>query len=642
MISAGSGQRVSATYRSHSLAHQSPTWAVRLLLGCLAVFLLLTPAASRQLTAIRVSAGEDLQAAINSARPGTTVLLAAGAHFSGNFVLPARAEAQSFITIRTDGPGLPAEGARTAPAHSGRLAVIQSPNGSPALRTATGAHHWRLENLEFRANRDGRGDIIALGDASQRTREEAAHTLVLDRLYIVGDPEFGQKRAIALNSGATEIRNCYIAGIRGVGMDTQAIGGWNGPGPYVIENNYLEAAGENVMFGGGVPSISGLVPEGITIRRNALSKPVTWRSPIVQAPERLLTKAIRTGGSLGPGAYIYSVVSEKPSGQGTTAVSVPSTPSEVTLGETTSASVSLEWQGVPGASGYRVYRTGPGGSVMWRASDTRFTDTGAAGKPGNPPKRATVWAVKNLFELKNARNVVFEGNVLENNWLAAQNGFGILFQASADNGRVPWATVDNITIANNVIRHVSGGVNIVGQRSENTRVRNVRIVNNLFEDVSREPWGGSGDFLMISGGAQNVTVEQNTVLHTGRVITAYGGSRAPKYIERFVFRNNLLRHNEYGVKGDATGTGEATLARYFPDAVFEGNVLAGGKPSLYPKGNHFPSLSEFDALFEAGGSYRRRRTTAFSEAGADISAIEAATSRTIAPDARATLPRNKD
>ena len=30
--------------------------------------------------------------------------------------------------------------------------------------------------------------------------------------------------------------------------------GWNGPGPFLIENNYLEAAGENIMFGGNDPS----------------------------------------------------------------------------------------------------------------------------------------------------------------------------------------------------------------------------------------------------------------------------------------------------------------------------------------------------------------------------------------------------
>jgi hypothetical protein len=44
-------------------------------------------------------------------------------------------------------------------------------------------------------------------------------------------------------------------------------------GPYKIENNFLEAAGEVVMFGGGTASS---VPQDIEIRRNHLLRPLTW------------------------------------------------------------------------------------------------------------------------------------------------------------------------------------------------------------------------------------------------------------------------------------------------------------------------------------------------------------------------------
>jgi hypothetical protein len=616
-----------------------------LLLGSLAVFLLLTPAASRQLTAIRVADGGDLQKAINTARPGQTILLAAGARFAGNFVLPAIAGAETFITIRTDGATLPREGVRTGPEYAGQLAVIQSPNNEAALRTAPGAHHWRLENLEFRANADGNGNIIELGSDSQRTREDAGRALVLDRLLITGDSEAGQKRAIALNSGDTEIRNCYIAGIRGVGMDTQAIAGWAGPGPYLIENNYLEAAGENLMFGGNDPAIPDLVPEGITIRRNVLSKPESWRDPIVSPPAGLKGTASSAGGTLAGGTYIYSVVSEKPSGQGIAAVSRSSTPVTVSLDSTTTGSVALEWSPVKGATAYRVYRSGEGGSLMWRSAAARFTDTGTGGTSGTPPERATVWTVKNLFELKNARNVVFEGNLLERNWLAAQAGYAILMQPANSNRTAPWTTVENVRIANNIVRHVAGAVNILGidQKRDSRHARRITIANNLFDDVSRERWGGRGDFLLIGGGAQEIVVERNTVFHTGRVIAAYGGAKAPKYMERFVFRNNLLRHNEYGVKGDGVSTGQATLEKYFPGAVFEGNVLAGGNRTLYPRGNHFPSLTEFEALFFGGGNYRLRPGAAVQGVGADIAAIEAATGlSTIGRASKATLRENRD
>jgi hypothetical protein len=89
----------------------------------------------------------------------------------------------------------------------------------------------------------------------------------------------GQKRAIALNASGVTISNSHISGIAAVGQDSQAIGGWNGPGAYVIENNFIEAAGENILFGGADPSILELTPTDITIRRNTISKPLAWRQP---------------------------------------------------------------------------------------------------------------------------------------------------------------------------------------------------------------------------------------------------------------------------------------------------------------------------------------------------------------------------
>src|SRR5690606_23447694 len=62
-----------------------------------------------------------------------------------------------------------------------------------------------------------------------------------------------------------------------VGNDSQAIAGWNGPGPFKIVNNYLEGAGENIMFGGATPRIEGLVPADIVIRGNHFHKPLRWR-----------------------------------------------------------------------------------------------------------------------------------------------------------------------------------------------------------------------------------------------------------------------------------------------------------------------------------------------------------------------------
>jgi hypothetical protein len=119
---------------------------------------------------------------------------------------------------------------------------------------------------------------VQLGDGSsaQDTLDAVPHDLILDRVYIHGDWTFGQKRGISLNSAATTIVNSYIANIWADQQDSQAIAGWNGPGPFTISNNYLEAAGENFMLGGSDPSIPNLTPSDITFTQNYLSKPLEW------------------------------------------------------------------------------------------------------------------------------------------------------------------------------------------------------------------------------------------------------------------------------------------------------------------------------------------------------------------------------
>jgi hypothetical protein len=229
---------------------------------------------------VTVHAGDNLQAAIDAAQPGDTLLLDAGATFTGNFLLPAKS-GSSFVTIRSAAPdaSLPGATSRINPSYSALLPKLVSPNSLPALATEAGAHHYKLVALEFPANPLGYYDMLDLGDGSslQNTLASVPHDLVLDRLYMHGSPTLGQKRAIGLNSASTTIENCYISEIKAVGQDSQGIAGWNGPGPYAIVNNYIEAAAENILFGGADPSIPNLIPSNITITGNYFTKQVAWR-----------------------------------------------------------------------------------------------------------------------------------------------------------------------------------------------------------------------------------------------------------------------------------------------------------------------------------------------------------------------------
>jgi hypothetical protein len=227
---------------------------------------------------IAVKAGGDLQAALNSAKPGDVITLQAGATFTGNFTLPAK-NATTYITIRSSAADsvFPASTGRIAPSHAASLPKIVGAGTGPALKTAAKGNYWRLQFLEIVANTTGTGDIIQFGRSSETIAANQAHHLIVDRVYIHGRKDKGAKRGIALNSGDTSIRGSWFENIKSTTQDAQALCGWNGPGPFLIENNYLSASSENVMFGGADPAIPNLVPSDIQILRNTFTKDLTWR-----------------------------------------------------------------------------------------------------------------------------------------------------------------------------------------------------------------------------------------------------------------------------------------------------------------------------------------------------------------------------
>ena len=482
-----------------------------------AVCLAAGAAASAEAATLTVSSGGSLQAALNAAKPGDTIVLQAGATFTGNYVLPVKT-GTSYITVRSSllAPGA---GVRVTPTSAAPLAKIKAAGTLPAIRTAAGAHHWRLQLLEIIGNDAGVGEVVRLGTGAETTTSSHPRLITIERAYIHGHPTRGAKRGVALNSGNTTIRDSWVSDIQLVGAETQAIAGWNGTGPYRIENNHLSAAGVNLMFGGSDPKIANLVPSDITIRRNRFTKNLKWR----------------------------------------TATSRP--------------------------------------------------------------------VVKNLLQLKNARRVVIEGNRFEYSWAQDQKGYAMML-TPWNNGAAPWTAVHDIDVRFNRFDHVGGGIVITGRHSAGSATTaRVVIENNLLTDVSKANWGGSGAFIVSGSGATDVVVDHNTIIHDGPVVNGNGSGNV-----RFVYTNNMSRHNTYGIYGDGYGAGFQSINIYFKGAVIRRNVLAGGTASKYPADNFFPPTAEFLGNFvnPSGGNYRlgvspyNNAGTDGKDIGADIDAIEAA------------------
>lgn len=231
-------------------------------------------------TTIQVPAGANLQQALNNALPGDEIVLAAGATYIGNFTLPVKS-GSGWILVRTAGT-VPPLGTRLTPRTAGGVARIFTNNSLPALRTAGATRGWRFVGIEFGVTSaiTSMTAIVSLGDGSyvQNTLAKAPRDLIFDRVWVHGHPTLNLRRCIALNSAATAVISSTISECHDRGYDSQAIWGWNGPGPFLIENNYLEGSGENVGFGGATPAIPNLVPSDIVIRRNHIAKPDTWKT----------------------------------------------------------------------------------------------------------------------------------------------------------------------------------------------------------------------------------------------------------------------------------------------------------------------------------------------------------------------------
>lgn len=475
--------------------------------------------------------GSDLQAILNAAQPGDEIVLEAGQSYRGNYILP-RKEGRGWITLRSTAMGrLPTEGVRVRPDSTDAMPKLIATNELPALAAAPGAGFYRVIGIEF-APADGvplNLGLVALG-GEQTKLAETPHNFILDRVFIHGQPHAALKRGVALNSSATVIANSWISDCHVEGQDAQAIGGWNGPGPYKIINNYLEGSGENVMFGGADPAIPDLIPSDIEIRGNHLFKPLTWR------------------------------------------------------------------QGETNFSGHK-------------------------------------WTVKNLLELKNARRVLIEGNVLEYSWAHGQVGFAILLTPRNQNGRAPWCTVEDVVFRNNIVRHCSSGISILAEDDNHRSETAKRLLfrNNLFEDINPGRFGGDGRMVqLLSPGRPmaELVMDHNTMLHGGRGNTFICLDGKGKVVQGFVFRDNIVTRGQYGIHS-SQGMGQAGLQAYSDGYELARNLIIGaGDARGFPEGNRLVrSIDEVGFLNSSAGDYRLKPESPFRGpvVGADMDAIAKAT-----------------
>jgi hypothetical protein len=207
-----------------------------------------------------VSTAAELHAALRT--PGVYTL--APGTYVGNFVA-----AVDGVTII--GAALP--DARVTPdATAGYKLIPQDPGGA-TLRIS--ASHIRVTGVWIGQGKPGR-TVVEIGSADVADPLLQPDDVTLDRVEIVAG-ELGGLRGIAAHTRAFTLTRSRVVNFWWQNQESQAFLACNGPGPYTITDNHLQASGENVMWGGGSIRSAAMVPGNVLLKGNLIDKPMEWR-----------------------------------------------------------------------------------------------------------------------------------------------------------------------------------------------------------------------------------------------------------------------------------------------------------------------------------------------------------------------------
>ena len=370
----------------------------------------------------------------------------------------------------------------------------------------------------------------------------------------------------------------------------------------------------------------GVMMTGVTFANNYCTKPLKWLLPILDqgvkdsaTPNNPVATASTSGGTLAAGTYTYYVQAYTSNGYtGNSEFGTATQAVSATLSGT--GQITINWQPPTDASkvtNYRIYARGATPTMFFTVpvGTNTFTDTGTTGTATTSVTKPSYWQIKNLFEIKAASNVTVTGNIFENHWAGSDNGYAMWIKSTNQGSACEFCGSRDIVIEKNIFRHVDGWLEIQGiEYTTGNKVdmppplTNVTARNNLIFDsgaqwaLSKGGTVGSVYATQISSyppatgfpGSVNIQIYHNTIIHTSSGAIAISGARHTG----FVYRDNLVRRNSFGIHGDGQGEGTGSLDAYMvaPYTVTK-NAIAGINTSSYPAGNFGPTVTNWENEF---------------------------------------------
>lgn len=194
------------------------------------------------------------------------------------------------------------------------------------------------------------------------------------------------------------------------------------------------------------------------------------------------------------------------------------------------------------------------------------------------------WLIKNLFELKNARRVLVEASVFENNWINGQMGMAWVIKSSTETcAACTWEGTKDVTMRWNIVRRSHRGLNIqaidgssAGTTASHTE--RVTVEHNLFSEIGASNGIAPSDgwLMLLTHDLKDIRIRHNTIVGNapgyGLVLyLAYTGGG----MRRVDISDNVLAGQSYYAIGSDNGLHTTALTNAAGTSWrFSGNVVS--------------------------------------------------------------------
>ncbi len=541
---------------------------------------------------INVHSGDDLQHIYDTASCGQDLVLDEGAVFSGSYVFNKQCSAPDWILV--EGAGC-ADGSVSIPTYVTQASanyasvppwpvpalthyatITNSATGSPILTTDPSnvpAKYNYFGCLEVTSSAY-QYQLIGVSDSLFETlASQMGDHLMFDRMYVHGLPAQStvqMRRGFLVTGSNISVVNSYVSQIYDSGSDAQAILGAFGPGPYLIQNNFLSASTEPILFGGTGPTPS----YSCTIAASPAPTPMTATvsACIDGAGNSAATPAV--------GTQVMFL----------TSVGVP-------------AYLPTDWTTITGNNAgtltFNAIHAAPmtgAANVVWGLLPDditiakNFIYKPPSWNPSDPSYDGIPRGSKVLFEVKYGRRWNVTGNIMENTWFNGQQ-FAFNINASDQNGGCPWCTSSDISVTNNIFKNISGAFQTITAQNPVTgvcpaAVARVLIQNNLFFAAGAAPYIAGGSIFELAGyafcsvtgaGIDSLQIVHNNLLGAGINMVVAGGT--PYNYTNLVIRDNLTEFDQYRWS-EPTPCADSTPPYQDGASCIRGDVSSGGAFSI--------------------------------------------------------------